>query len=195
MFISYFHLVYSPKWVNLSRATCIFPRQGLKHAMLLQPLPLALHNLWVDPHFFLLVFMPLRKTNQRGHYTVTHILIPWGITADWVWIETKIFKSNGFACILRLYGINIRLPVKTAMLAHVAGLGILRNMYELSLVVKSPSRVTSVVKNGRASSRRPWSLRVQNFEESTPKKEEKDKSYKWSRLFRASCLWRKGQSM
>ena len=45
------------------------------------------------------------------------------------------------------------------MLADVAGLGILRNMYELSLVVKSPSRVTSVVQNGGASSRRPRSLR------------------------------------
>ena len=45
------------------------------------------------------------------------------------------------------------------MLADVAGLGIFRNMYELSLVVKSSSRVTSVVQNGGASSRRPRSLR------------------------------------
>ena len=29
----------------------IFPRQGLNHATLLQPLPFPLHNSWVDPHF------------------------------------------------------------------------------------------------------------------------------------------------
>ena len=45
-------------------------------------------------------FFPLRLTNQRGCYTVTHILTSsWRIRADWVWIETKTFKSNGFACI------------------------------------------------------------------------------------------------
>ena len=59
------------------RLSIIFPRQGLNHATLLQPLPFALDNSWVDP-LFLLVFTPPRKANQKSCYTVTHILITAG---------------------------------------------------------------------------------------------------------------------
>ena len=74
---------------------CIFPTQGLNHATLLQPLPFALHHSWVDPQFFDWL-SGLREGPMRESAILWHIFL---ITADWLWIATKIVKSNGFACI------------------------------------------------------------------------------------------------